>query len=129
MTATARNTVLIVDDEEMLRELMAELLRGLGYRVLEARDGADALERVGRHEGRIDLLVTDLDMPRVNGDALARRLRAARPSLKVLFLSGNPEEGTHGGAGNGVAFLGKPFPMSELAAQVRALLAHAGGPR
>lgn len=123
MTATSGDTVLIVDDEEMLRELMAELLRGLGYRVLEARDGADALERVGRHDGRIDLLVTDLDMPHVGGDALARRLRAARPALKVLFLSGNPEETVGEAGGRDVAFLGKPFPMSELAAQVRALLA------
>ena len=112
-------TVLLVEDQQALRTLAARTLRTAGYEVLEAAQGKDALSLAGSHLERIDLLLTDLVMPGMDGTELARRLKAARPELKVLYTSGYTEEPP------GEAYLQKPFTMRDLAAKVRDLLAPA----
>ena len=87
-TTGGSETVLLVEDEEAVRRLSKRILTRQGYRVLEARDGLDALDVVDRNGGRIDLLVTDMVMPRMNGRDLAERLSKRMPGLAVLFLSG-----------------------------------------
>jgi CheY-like chemotaxis protein len=80
-------TVLVVDDEEPVRKLVDRVLRGAGYRTILAGDGVEALE-VAQAAGDFDLLVTDVMMPQMCGDELARRLRQGEPRLKVLYLTG-----------------------------------------
>ena len=87
-------TILLVEDEEALRALARELLESLGYTVLDARHGAEALELSAAHVGRIDLLMTDQVMPHIDGQELATRLAAARPETRVLFVSGYAEDDT-----------------------------------
>ena len=101
-------TVLVAEDEPAVRDFIARVLRDQGYEVLTAGDGADALRRADRHGRRIDLLVADVVMPALGGPELARRLAAAHPAMKVLFLSGYAEDAA---ARTGVPaeFLTKPF--------------------
>src|SRR5439155_11209893 len=108
--------------------LAREVLRAAGYLVLEARDGAEALEVAERHPGRIDLLVSDVVMPGLGGRQLAERLLARDPGLKVLYLSGYVEDAVvrRGVARQEVQFLPKPFSPAVLAEKVREVLA-AGG--
>ncbi|OFV88040.1 MAG: hypothetical protein A2V74_07105 [Acidobacteria bacterium RBG_16_70_10] len=121
-------TILLVEDEEALRTLTRELLESLGYTVLEARHGVEALELSARLESRIDLLVTDVVMPEMSGQELAARLGDARPEMQVLFVSGYTEDGVtrHGLPAGRVAFLQKPFTSEALARRIRRLL---DGPR
>lgn len=119
-------TVLLAEDELGLRQVVERVLSGAGYRVIGAADGVAALAVAHAHDGPIDLLVTDVMMPRLGGLELASALLAERPSLRVLFMSGYPQ-----GAGQGTPitlsdaqFLAKPFtPTDVLAAVGRALAA------
>jgi PAS domain S-box-containing protein len=119
-----RPTILLVEDEAAVRRLTARILRREDYTVLEAGDGVDALEVAARHEGPIDLLITDVVMPRMGGREAAERLTAARPDLKVLFMSAyaRDELGPHGLLVPGLVLLHKPFEIQDLTAKVRALL-------
>ncbi|RMG13044.1 MAG: response regulator [Deltaproteobacteria bacterium] len=120
-------TVLVAEDESGVRELMVRTLGALGYRVLAAVDGVAALQQVEAHGGEIDLVVTDVVMPRLGGQALVEALEARRPGLPVLVISGYPEgsidvlEWVPEGA-----FLPKPFSGAELAHRVRQALDRAG---
>ena len=117
-------TVLVVEDEEEVRSLTRDVLEMHGYAVLEALDPDDALRLGGTHPGPIDLLITDVVMPRVSGPELARRLRAGRPTLRVLCMSGYPESAdrpAEENAWNG--WLQKPFNPDGLIAKVRECLA------
>ena len=87
-----KRTILLAEDEEMVRELAIEIFREAGYTVLDAPNGAAALAICDRHEGCIDLLVTDLVMPGMNGIELARRVCDSRPGIPVLFMSGYAED-------------------------------------
>src|SRR5207249_3027696 len=87
-----RETILVAEDEEGVRDLVQRVLRGEGYDVLTARDGAEALALCGRHGGTIDLLVTDLIMPSLGGTELVARLAPRRPGMRVLYLSGYSED-------------------------------------
>jgi PAS domain S-box-containing protein len=122
--APAGATVLLADDEDAVRALAREVLRTAGYTVLEASDGAGALEVAERHPGRIDLLVSDVVMPGLGGRQLAERLLARDPALKVLYLSGYVEDAlVRGGvARQEVHFLPKPFSPAVLADKVREVL-------
>jgi nitrogen-specific signal transduction histidine kinase/ActR/RegA family two-component response regulator len=119
-----RETILVVEDEAPLRELAADFLRGCGYHVLEAGNGADALDLVLTLNGHLDLLVTDVVMPGMSGRALAERLAERAADTKVLYLSGYTDEAIHrhGVLEAGVAFLQKPFRLADLARRAREIL-------
>ena len=126
ITASFRGeeTVLLVEDEDVLRGLLAKFLRLYGYTVLEARHGGEALLTCERHPGPIHLMVTDVVMPQMSGRELADRLTPLRPEMKVLYMSGYTEDALvqHGVADLSVAFLQKPFRPIELARRVHAVL-------
>jgi PAS domain S-box-containing protein len=117
----ATETVLLVEDEDVVRRLVRQVLEQSGYAVLEARDGAQALE-LGR--GRpVDLLLTDMVMPKLGGVEIAAALREARPELKVLYMSGYAEGALAPGAlGPATTLLEKPFSFATLTEKVRGLL-------
>jgi two-component system, cell cycle sensor histidine kinase and response regulator CckA len=117
-------TVLVVEDDDQLRRLTHRALAAQGYIVLEADRGATALDLARRHNGPIDLLLTDVVMPDTNGRKLADALRATRPGLRVLFMSGYPDGaiGKHGILEQGVAYLAKPFTTEAITRKVREVL-------
>jgi two-component system cell cycle sensor histidine kinase/response regulator CckA len=117
-------TILLVEDEEMLRGLVEESLTTSGYNVLVARHGAEALGIAERHEGTIQLLLTDTVMPGMGGRELAQQLVEARPGLEVLYMSGYTDDAVvrHGVLAAEVAFLQKPFTPDALARKVREVL-------
>jgi CheY-like chemotaxis protein len=114
-------TVLLCEDEPDLRDLAREVLADLGYTVLEAGDGEEALDVSSRHAGPIDLLITDVVMPRMNGSELAVRLSSARP-VRVLYMSGYTETALPEGQVAGSRFMHKPFSPATLARAVREVL-------
>lgn len=117
-------TILLVEDEPIVREVSRLLLTQLGYRVLVASDGAQALALSDAETGPIDLLITDIVMPGMDGRELAATLTRRRPSLRVLFTSGYTEDVIvrRGVLEQGVDFLAKPFARELLAARVREIL-------
>ncbi len=114
-------TILVVEDEEEVRALARDVLEMNGYAVLEALDVADATRLAETHPGPIHLLITDVVMPGASGPELARRLRARRPDLRVLCMSGYPEsaEGRVEGETGWNAWLQKPFTPDGLMRKVR----------
>lgn len=124
--ARAAETVLVVDDEAEIRALLAETLRGLGYRVVCAADGAAALDEL-RRPATVDILVTDIGLPGgLDGRQVAQAARSHRPGLPVLFITGYAQqaEGPQGGRLEGMDTLIKPFSLEELGRRVSQLLAH-----
>jgi PAS domain S-box-containing protein len=117
-------TVLVCDDDDHVRRLLVELLELRAYRVLQARNGRDALELAGRHRGSIDLLVTDVVMPKLGGVALANELRKRHPCLRVLYVSGYAEDDAlaHESLGRDTQFLAKPFSPGDFTRAVFAML-------
>ena len=116
-------TVLLVEDEEVVRNLARRILRDSGYRVIEAGSGEEALHLAGEHAGRIDLLLTDVVMPGMNGRELADRLVEIRPGTRVVFMSGYTEDVIlQRGVSGERAFLAKPFTPPMLARSVREAL-------
>jgi CheY-like chemotaxis protein len=99
-------------------------LEATGYRIIEARNGAEALEAALRHGEAVHLVVTDVVMPEMSGRALAERLAKDHPGLRILYMSGYTDDAVlrHGNVGSGVAFLQKPFTPSALARKVREVL-------
>ncbi len=120
----AVGTILLVEDEANLRRLSLESLQRQGYTVLEAEDGAAALQLAAHHSGIIHLLLTDVVMPGMNGRELARRVANIRPNVKVLYMSGYTENviDRNGTIDPGVELLQKPFSMSELVSKIREVL-------
>jgi PAS domain S-box-containing protein len=117
-------TVLVVEDAEAVMRLTERILRGAGYRVLCAVNGDDALQTFGRTGEKIDLLITDVVMPRMSGRQLADRMREVHPHLRVMYMSGYTDDAIvhHGVFGPDTQFLSKPFVPSELRSRVRAIL-------
>jgi two-component system cell cycle sensor histidine kinase/response regulator CckA len=116
-------TILLVEDDDAVRALAREVLRLQGYVVLEAREGADALELSGLHPGPIHALVTDVVMPNMSGRELAERLSATRPDMKMLFMSGYMDHAVmQDDPAPDAAFLQKPFTPDVFARAVRTLL-------
>jgi CheY-like chemotaxis protein len=122
--SVATETILVAEDEPAVRELVKQTLEQLGYRVLEATDGYEALRVVEQHTSHIHLLLTDVIMPLMNGHELATRLRSVRPGIKVLYMSGYADDvlAFHGIDRPEIAFIQKPFTASELAGKVDILL-------
>jgi len=117
-------TILLVEDEEGVRELARDILRANGYTVIEARNGAEGLLLGERHQGPLDLLLTDVVMPRMSGRELAERIAPLRPDLSVLYMSGYTDDAVirHGVLGADTAFLQKPFTPAALVQRVRETL-------
>jgi CheY-like chemotaxis protein len=117
-------TVLVLEDEEEVRRLSAEILRRHGYTVLEAKDAGEALAVSGRTTEPIHLLLTDVVLPQVSGTELAERIGKAHPETKVLFMSGYTEDALarQGANVSGTAFLNKPFSPVDLARKIREVL-------
>jgi PAS domain S-box-containing protein len=125
----ATGTVLLVEDEPMVRRLSRRVLEGRGYQVLEAGNGTEALQLAGNWRGTIDILVTDLVMPGLSGQALAEVLKQARPTVRIIYMSGYTPDVIvqHGDLPPGAIFLPKPFSPSSLLAALDDVLALAGG--
>ena len=124
LRAAASETLLLVEDEASVRELLRELLESAGYSVLEAARPSEALQFAQSHDAPIQLLITDVVMPEMTGPELAQRLCAIRPGLRLLFLSGYTEGvvADKGLLGDGAHFLQKPFTTDALEAKVREVL-------
>lgn len=120
----ATETVLVVENESAIRHLVQMALERHGYHILAAESGADALRVAGSHAGRIDLLISDVVIPDMNGPEIARRLSTAHPELHTLFMSGYMDDalGEHGLGGEEVDFIQKPFSPRVLAQKVREIL-------
>jgi len=126
----AGETILLVEDERVVRALVAEVLQELGYSVLEAADGPTAVKLLDS-ERRIDLLVTDIGLPGLNGRQVADTARKLRPELKVLFMTGYAENAavSSGFLEPGMQMITKPFPMKTLSSRVGDLIGNPrGGP-
>jgi two-component system cell cycle sensor histidine kinase/response regulator CckA len=129
-SASGTETVLVVEDEEAVLALMRHALNADGYRVLVARNGVEALEIFRSRSSRIDLVVTDVIMPRMSGSALAQHLKADGLEAKILFVSGHADEALtrHGiTVGQNVHFLAKPMTGNDLVRRVRDVLGPRGG--
>jgi nitrogen-specific signal transduction histidine kinase/ActR/RegA family two-component response regulator len=118
-------TVLVVEDESAVRGVVARVLRGKGYAVIEASDGAEALRAAREFSGEIHLVLTDVVMPGMSGRELISQIKAVRPGIKALFVSGYTGNAIvhHGILDSGVAFLQKPFTDDSLARKVREMIA------
>lgn len=117
-------TILLAEDEASLRTLTRNTLELCGYKVIEAKDGVDAIEMSGQYQGDIDLLLTDVVMPGVGGRALAQELQLRRPGIKVIYMSGYTGQtvGSQGPIDPGSAFVSKPFTRDVLARKIREVL-------
>ena len=121
---TGTETILLVEDEEPLRKVVVELLAQLGYQVLSAGNGKQALAVAAAPQQKIDLLITDVLMPEISGPELARRLQAQKPRLKVIFISGF-DDGSLAPQGvlpPDVVLVYKPFTVKALSGKVREVL-------
>jgi hypothetical protein len=117
-------TILVVEDEQSVRDLTAKMLKAMGYTVLTAMSGAEALALAGAHKGSIDLLLTDVVMPGMGGKRVAEELQRRRPGIKAIYVSGYTENtiSDHGEIDAGVEFLAKPFSREALARKLRQTL-------
>jgi CheY-like chemotaxis protein len=120
-------TVLVVEDEDIVRELVCEVLEDQGYNVICARDGIEAMNIAAEFDGTIHLLVTDVIMPHMNGHELAGKLGATRPDMKILYVSGysDTEIGDHGVLDPRYDLLQKPFTPQTLARKIRDVIGEA----
>jgi CheY-like chemotaxis protein len=125
--AAGTETILVVEDENAVRSLAREALETQGYRVLDAQNGAVALQVAQTHAGEIHLLITDVVMPVMSGRDLAEQLVKIRPGLRVLYMSGYTERAvTDHGISSQMAFVQKPFTPTGLVRRVQDLLSGEG---
>jgi CheY-like chemotaxis protein len=118
---THHGTILLVEDEAALRELTREALVARGYEVLEAPNGNEALALCQSHSGPIDLMITDVVMPKMRGDDLARRVKELHPEVRVLFTSGYAATSIVESLED-ASFLQKPYRFRDLAERIRQIL-------
>jgi PAS domain S-box-containing protein len=124
MDVRGNETVLVVDDEPLILKVVVSVLKPLGYNLLEANSGESALWVSENHQGKIDLLLTDVVMPGINGNVLAERLSKQRPETKIIFMSGYTDDAIahHGVLDEGVVLVNKPIKGSVLAGKIREVL-------
>ncbi|MCF8043417.1 MAG: PAS domain-containing protein [Desulfarculaceae bacterium] len=117
-------TILVAEDENVVREFIVRVLTRLGYRVLEAEHGPAALDLMREADNQVDILLTDVIMPKMNGKELYERLRVEKPGIKVLYISGYTDNviAHHGVLDDGTAFLQKPLAIATLAKKIRQVL-------
>lgn len=117
-------TILLVEDEDIVRAITSEVLERLGYKILEAENGEEAMERASQYEGEIHLLLTDVIMPKMNGKDLAVKLTTLRPNIRVLFMSGYNEDviSEKGILNKGIHYINKPFSPANIAKKIREVL-------
>jgi two-component system, cell cycle sensor histidine kinase and response regulator CckA len=122
---TGHGTILLVEDEEGLRALNARGLASRGYTVLQAGNGVEALELFAENGGKVDLVVSDVVMPEMDGPTLLKELRQKNPELKIIFVSGYAEEAFEKSLPKGqqFSFLAKPFTLKQLIAHVKETMA------
>ena len=122
--AVGTETVLVVEDEEPVRNIVERLLRAAGYTVLTAQHGQAALGAVEHYSKKIDLVLTDVAMPKLGGRGLVEELTRVRPGIKALYMSGYADDAIvhHGVLEVGLHFIGKPFGVAELLRKVRDVL-------
>jgi two-component system cell cycle sensor histidine kinase/response regulator CckA len=118
---TGHGTIMLVEDDDPVRIFGARALRNKGYKVIEAKSGEAALDLIRNAEERIDLLITDVVMPRMDGPRLVREVREIRPQIQVIFISGYTEDAFRQrlDSDSGIDFLPKPFSLNQLATKVR----------
>jgi two-component system cell cycle sensor histidine kinase/response regulator CckA len=123
-TSGGTETILLVEDEESVRQLVRETLSAKGYKMLEAESGESGLAQAASHNGKIHLVITDVVMPGMSGRELVQKLAQTRPEAKVLYLSGYTEDAiiSDGSIESGTAFLQKPFSLQNLSQKVREIL-------
>jgi two-component system, cell cycle sensor histidine kinase and response regulator CckA len=123
-TVGGTETILLVEDEESVRQLVRDTLDSRGYKVIEAENGEAGLAAAANHKGKIDLVITDVVMPGLGGRELVEQLAVTRPEAKVLYLSGYTEDAiiSDGTLESGTAFLQKPFTLQNLSKKVREVL-------
>ena len=121
---TGIGTVMLVEDEDPVRIFGARALRNKGYKVLEAKSGEGALEMIRDADEKIDLLITDVVMPRMDGPALVREVREIHPDMKVIFISGYAEDAFRQrlDSDSEIHFLPKPFSLKQLASKVKEVI-------
>lgn len=126
--AKGTETILVVDDEELVRNLVQSLLKSHGYGVLQAASGAEALDLISRYPHPLHLILTDVVMPGMNGRELADRLALLRPDLKILYMSANPGDilAQDNDQSSSPSYLRKPFTVQALLMRVRDLLDQSG---
>lgn len=115
-------TILLVDDEQSVRSIVVKILRRANYNVLEAENGEAALRISDAHQGKIDIVITDMFMPGLRGPEVVQSLAPRRPGLRALFMSGYTDQDQRTGVPAGANFLHKPFSGKELAAAVEEVL-------
>jgi CheY-like chemotaxis protein len=117
-------TILVVEDQEALRQLTTRMLRSAGYRVIPAGDGEEALLLLERHDGPVHLVLTDVVLPGINGRDLATRIAQVRPEAEILYTSGYTDDAVlrHGVLDKAVHFIAKPYTVAELRRKIRELL-------
>jgi two-component system cell cycle sensor histidine kinase/response regulator CckA len=122
---TGQGTILLVEDEEGLRSLNARGLRSRGYSVIEASNGIEAMEALEQENGAVDLVVSDVVMPEMDGPTLLKTMRGRNPDLKIIFVSGYAEDAFEKSLPENqqFAFLPKPFTLSQLVAAVKETMA------
>jgi CheY-like chemotaxis protein len=125
LQSKATETILVVEDEDEIRDMVREYLERKGYTVVAANNGSDALQVAQRYKGSIHLLLTDIVMPQVGGHELAQQIKGMRPRIKILFTSGYAEHATLDDTTAGhsaAAILQKPYPLNTLASRIRQML-------
>ena len=128
---TGNERILLVEDEESVRAFSARALKTTGYDVYEAESGEEALEVLDRIENKIDLLISDVVMPEMDGPALLIKVRERLPDLKVIFVSGYAEENVRKDIADdrSVEFLAKPYSLDQINSKVKEVLSTPGRPR
>jgi CheY-like chemotaxis protein len=125
-TAISRGTVLVVDDEDLVRSMIATMMEDAGFDVMEARDGLEALTFLERNGADIAALVSDIKMPGIDGLELTRRVAERWPGVALVLVSGYPTDGRMSDVPEAAVFVPKPFRLDDLAHAVGRTLAHKG---
>ncbi|MGH8338140.1 MAG: response regulator, partial [Gammaproteobacteria bacterium] len=122
--AKVTETILVVEDEDEIRDMVRDYLERKGYTVVAANNGSEALEVALRYKGSIHLLLTDVVMPQLGGHELAQQIKGMRPRIKILFTSGYPEHAAppEKSAGPPAVILQKPYPLNDLSTRIRQIL-------